>query len=504
MLVGSYTPANLAAHRASFASPAFSPRDSFVASRPGLAMFHPAGRNHQRNRLERLSEKAMEDRGLEPGFSSQALAEVIGRPATDRDPKIRDLGALPWMATDNRGTSNAEQLTVAERLDNGSIRVRVAVSDVDAAVPRDGALDSRARNNGKAAYTQGRNFPMFPWELLDQTSFQKNQERLSVVTEFVVGKDGSVESFDCYRARVVNHGQLQYSQVENWLNGTFPHHQTGAQMELQAEAASRLRGRRQANELVGMSDGSRPARDMIEELMVTAGESTIDFLQAKGYPVLFQSLGQPARWDRLVTLAQRNGGGLPAEPSPGALKKYLGQAKGRLSRDDYAELSISVEKILGRTHLAVKAPAQDFPQDYRLAEEQTTRATSPSRDYGALTVQRLIKAACDGQAPPDVKELEQLAAHLNRRVDDIAKVERQMYKCKDAMAMSSRVGQTFDATVTGAAEKGTWVRLAGMKVEGKLVQGNFNGLDIGDRVKVKLKRVDAEAGHVDFEVLKGR
>ncbi|MCA9790583.1 MAG: RNB domain-containing ribonuclease [Candidatus Eremiobacteraeota bacterium] len=504
MLVGAFTPTPSATHRATFASPAFAPRESFAPSAPALALIHPAGRNHRRNRLDGLSEKAMEDRGLQPNFSAQEMAEVPNRPAVDKDPAIRDLRALPWMACDNRGTSNAEQLTVAERLDNGAIRVRVAVSDVDACVPHGGALDSHARNNGKAAYTQGRNFPMFPWELLDQTSFQKNQERLAVVTEFVVDKDGAVESVDCYRAQVVNRGQLQYSQVEHWLNGTFPHHQTGAQMELQAEAADRLSRHREANELIGMSDGRRPAREMIEELMVTAGESSLDYLQSKGYPVLFQTIGKPARWDRLVTLAQRNHGNLPAEPSPDALKKYLGQAKARLSQEEYADLSISVEKILGRTHLAVKPAGQPFPQDYRLAEEQTTRATSPSRDYGALTVQRLLKAACAGQAPPDAKELEQLAGHLNRRVDDIAKVERQVFKCKDAMAMSSRVGQTFDASVTGAAEKGTWVRLAGMKVEGKLVQGNLNGLDIGDRVKVKLKHVDIEAGHVDFEVLKQR
>lgn len=84
--------------------------------------------------------------------------------------------------------------------------------------------------------------------------------------------------------------------------------------------------------------------------------------------------------------------------------------------------------------------------------------------------------------------------------DNAAKVERQVGKSAAALLLASRVGQHFDAIVTGAADKGTWVRISSPTVEGRVVRG-FEGLDVGDQCQVKLIRTDVGRGFIDFERL---
>ena len=280
----------------------------------------------------------MQARGLKTDFTPQEMAQVSGHPARDDDPSIRDLQDLAWMSADSRSTLNPEQVAVAERLPAGKIRVRVAVSDLDAAVPRGTPLDLRAHHNGQAIYGPGGNFPMLPWKLLDtQTAFVKDQKRLGVVSEFVVDPDGRVGHFDCYRARVKNHGQLTYDQLAGWLQSGFPDSWTGVQMEVQAEASGRLAAHRERHELVGLSDGVHPAEEMVEELMKTSNEVAAQYLQRHGFPLIFQTIGPPERWDRIVTLAQRQDYRLPEQPDSGALLGFLKTQKRKLDADDYAE-----------------------------------------------------------------------------------------------------------------------------------------------------------------------
>lgn len=501
MQIGAPKPINSSLRPATLL-PNLTPVDVFrPSSVTQIAALRPAGRGADK-KLARLARQAMEQRGLRTDFTSAEMAQVSGRPATDNDPAIKNLQNLPWMAIDNRSTVNAEQVAVAEKLDGGRIKVRVAVSDVDAAVPEGSPLDRRAHQNARAIYCPGENFPMLPWELLDdQTSFQKDQERLAVVTEFVVGSDGAVEDIDCYRARVKNHGQLSYNQVTGWLNGEFPHSRTGEQLELQSQASERLTKNRQRHELVNLPDGDHPAREMVEELMKTANEVAVQYLEQKGFPTLYQSISEPDRWDRIVELAGRRHHSLPDQPDPKALKSFLKGQKQKLDLEEYSDLSISVSKLLGRHLYAAKASGKPYPIDFRLNAEESTRSTSPSRDYAALTVQRMLKSAIAGEPPPAVEQLESLAQHCNQKGSDAYKAKRQVYKCKDAMRLSSQIGHKFKATVSGAGKGETWVQLAGKyPVEGKVVKGS-DGLDVGDRVQVRLKAVDPERGHIDFEVL---
>ena len=453
--------------------------------------------------LARVALEALEARGFRTDFTPEEMAEVGRRTVGGDDPSIRDLRGLAWMSADSRSTLNPEQVAVAERLPAGKIRVRVAVSDLDAAVPRGSALDRRAHHNGQAIYGPGGNFPMLPWKLLnEETAFVKDGDRLGVVAEFVVDSNGRVGHFDCYRARVKNHGQLSYDKLADWLQSGFPESPTGVQMELQAEASGRLAAHRERHELVGLSDGVHPAEELVEELMKTSNEVAAQFLQRRGFPIIFQTIGPPERWDRILTLAERQDYGLPEQPDAEALVGFLKTQKRRLDPESYGELALSVEKLMGRTSYAVKEAGHPFPQDFQLSDHASTRSTSPSRDYAALTVQRLLKAAIAGEPPPVMAELEEVARHCNERREDAYKVKRQVYKSKDASRLAFEIGHTYKATVTGSAAKGIWVRLAGKPVEGRVVGGGFGmDIDVGDQVMVRLVAVDPPKGHIDFELL---
>jgi exoribonuclease-2 len=111
----------------------------------------------------------------------------------------------------------------------------------------------------------------------------------------------------------------------------------------------------------------------------------------------------------------------------------------------------------------------------------------------------LLKAALEGKPVPYSKdELDILATHCTEAEDAAKKVERQVEKSAAALLLESRIGEQFDSIVTGASEKGTWVRLLTIPIEGKLEQG-FDGLDVGERVRVQLTSVDVQRGFIDFK-----
>jgi exoribonuclease-2 len=111
----------------------------------------------------------------------------------------------------------------------------------------------------------------------------------------------------------------------------------------------------------------------------------------------------------------------------------------------------------------------------------------------------LIKAALSRTAPPySVEALERLATHCTRQEDAANKVERQVDKSAAALLIAHRVGETFDAIVTGASPKGTFVRVFTPAVEGMLSHGLIPGVDVGERLRVRLARVDVERGFIDF------
>ncbi len=165
----------------------------------------------------------------------------------------------------------------------------------------------------------------------------------------------------------------------------------------------------------------------------------------------------------------------------------------------FPDLSLAVIKLLGAGEYMAERPGDTAPGHFGLAVRDYAHSTAPNRRYPDLVTQRLLKAAMAGETSPfSNDELDALAKHCTEEEDAADKVERQVEKAAAALLLESRINEQFDAIVTGASDKGTWVRLLPMPVEGKLVRGSA-GLDVGDRVRVRLISTDVERGFIDFQ-----
>jgi exoribonuclease-2 len=479
----------------------------------------------QRATLHAIAAAAMRERGFDPDFSPAVRHEVaaIDGPPTHSEAPARDLTGRLWCSIDNDDSRDLDQLTVAEPAANGDVRVLVAVADVDAAVPKGSACDQRAAQNTTSVYTPAAVFPMLPERLsTDLTSLNEDEDRLAIVIEVIVAADGATKASDVYAARVRNQAKLAYHGVGAWLEGEGPLPPAAArlkgldeQLKMQdrvAQALARVRHERGALEFETLEvrhvfDGDtlhdvqpeRPnrAKSLIENLMIAANTVTATFLDARGFPSLRRVVRSPERWDRIRAVAAETGDTLPAQPDSRALAAFLA-ARRRADAERFPDLSTTIIRLLGSGEYVVDPPGAEPPGHFGLAVRDYSHSTAPNRRYPDLLTQRLTKAALAGHASPySVPELERLAAHCTRQEDAANKVERQVRKSATAMLVASRVGQDFDAIVTGASSKGTFVRVALPPMEGKLMRGE-RGLDVGDRVRVRLDKVDVERGYIDF------
>jgi VacB/RNase II family 3'-5' exoribonuclease len=477
------------------------------------------------NLLLSIARQAMTNSGLLPDFDAAALQQMasIGGPATDSSPEIRDLRHLLWASIDNDSSRDLDQLTVADSASAGAIRILVAIADVDAVVKPGSPIDNHARINTTSVYTPAAIFSMLPEKLsTDLTSLGEKQERLALIVDMSINASGAILHSDLYRARVVNRAKLAYNAVGAWLAGSGPA-PTGVaavagmdqQLRSQDKVAQSLREVRRARGALdlqtieaqpvfsaGVLSDLRPdepnrAKQVIEEFMVAANGVTAQFLSTHGFSALRRVLREPKRWDRIVTLAGELGEKLPVEPSAPALNAFL--AKRRQSAPErYPDLSLSVIKLLGSGEYVLDKPGQTIDGHFGLAVLDYTHSTAPNRRFPDLITQRLIKAALARRASPytDV-ELQGLAEHCTLQEHNAAKVERAVNKSAAASLLTGRIGAKFDAIVTGASDKGTWVRISSPATEGKVVQG-FEGLDVGDQLRVVLLRTDVAHGFIDF------
>jgi VacB/RNase II family 3'-5' exoribonuclease len=475
--------------------------------------------------LMRAARQAMLDNGLLPDFDEAAAnqAKTIVQPAQDPSPEIRDLRNLLWASIDNDTSRDLDQLTVAEPLSSGSVRILVAIADVDAIVKIGSPIDAHARANTTSVYTPAAIFSMLPEKLsTDLTSLGEDEERLSIVIDMTIASPGMVVESDIYRARVLNRAKLAYNSVGAWLQGDAPAPARvmavagmDEQLRVQDRVAQSLRAARRARGALdletietqptfsaGVLSDLRPeetnrAKQLIEEFMVAANGVTATFLTGKGISALRRVLRTPKRWDRIVALAKDLGESLPATPSAPALNAFL--MKRRESAPAlYPDLSLSVIKLLGAGEYALDVPGQPIDGHFGLAVSDYTHSTAPNRRFPDLITQRLAKAALRSQAAPySASQLEELAAHCTQQEHNAAKVERSVNKSAAALLLSPRIGTKFDAVVTGASDKGTWVRISSPTTEGKVVKG-FKGLDVGDRVQVVLLHTDVARGFIDF------
>ena len=476
--------------------------------------------------LDHIARNALLANGFQPDESDAVVREVAGlHDAPTRGTDARDLRALKWSSIDNASSRDLDQVEVAEQLKDGAIVVRIGIADVDALVPKGSAIDAHAFANSTSVYTGVSVYPMLPEKLsTDLTSLNEGVDRLTLIIEVELAADGAVRRHDVYRAVTTNHAKLAYESVGAWLEGQGPEPEKlvsddalEAQLWLQDRAASRLkRVREQAGALEfdtieatpvardGKIEGlavtrKNRARDLIEDFMIAANVAIAQILAERNRSAIRRVVRVPRRWDRIVVIAREYGFTLPEQPNALALSYFLGQRRAA-DPTRFPDLSLSIVKLLGPGEYVLDkpGPTDDLPH-FGLAATDYTHATAPNRRYADLVTQRLVKAAIAGApAPYTDDELAAIAQQCTERENAANRVERLTRKAAAAELLAHRIGSVFHAIVTGVNKDGTYVRLLSPPAEGRVVRGE-HGMDVGERVTVRLVRTDPEKGYIDFE-----
>jgi exoribonuclease-2 len=468
----------------------------------------------------------MLDKGFQVDFPPASIGTLnhLNAAPVNISGAMHDLRSLSWCSIDNDDSEDLDQLSVAVVMPSGETKILVAVADVDSIVNMGSVFEDHAKNNTTSVYTSAQIFPMLPEKLsTDLTSLKFNEDRLSIVVEFVVADDGSIKDSDIYPAVVFNKAKLAYNGTNDWLEGTgtMPRPIKMVQglddnLKLQHEAAKKLRCLRYRNGALNLEtiearpvfkgdlvssleeDRMNEAKDIIQEFMICANSVTAKFLTNANFPSLRRVVRVPKRWDRIVELAAQKKYKLPSAPDSKALDIFL-QSEKASDPVGFPDLSLSVIKLLGSGEYVVELPGEEAPGHFGLAIKDYTHSTAPNRRFPDLITQRLLKAALNKKPVPySTDDLVALASHCTTMEDGAKKVERQVEKSTAAMLLQNSIGHQYDGIVTGVSDKGTWVRIFHPPVEGKVVAG-VEGLDVGQRIRVQLVHTDVYRGFIDFK-----
>ena len=466
-----------------------------------------------------IARRVLRENGFDPDMPPGIERSI---PAKDPIENAVDLRALLWSSIDNEESRDLDQIEWAELLPGNAIRLRIGIADVDAYAPKDSEIDRYAGTNTTTLYTGVHIFPMLPEELsTDRTSLLDDRDRLAVVTEFVVAEDGSLDDAQTkiYPAHVRNHAKLVYERVGAWLegNGDAPKDAAiAAQVALHDQAAQRLRRRRHEHGALDFETiEARPvtqdgrvvdlvvvhksrARELVEDLMIAANGVTARFLEKRGSSSIRRIVRRPKRWDRIIELAASYGFTLPVEPTATSLSDFLAERR-TAAPDKFGDLSLSVVKLIGPGEYALQRATDPDTGHFGLAVDDYAHSTAPNRRYPDLITQRLLKAcAAGGKAPYSDDELVAIAQHCTDRENGARKVERTMRKVAAALLLHDRIGEEFDGIITGSGPKGVFVRLFKTPTaEGRIVS-HEQGLDVGDKVRVRLVDTEPNRGFIDF------
>ncbi len=468
----------------------------------------------------------MIEHGFQPDFppgTDTELAAIQAQPAPTATDGVADLRSLLWSSIDNDTSRDLDQIEWAEQLPDGHIRVLVGVADVDARVHVGTLLDTHAQSETTSVYTGVAIYPMLPTQLSEGiTSLNENVDRAAVVIEFSVAADGTTSDEKAYRALVHNRAQLAYPGVGAWLEGTAAapakvaaNADLAAQLKLQDAAAQRMGGNRfqhgaldletietrpvlVTDQVIGIAPVPKTrATSLIEEFMIAANGVIARTFENAGLASIRRIVRTPKRWDRIVELAKAKGYTLPAEPDSKALNEVL-LAEKQKDPDHFPDVSLTVIKLLGSGEYVLVKPNEPSPGHFGLAVQDYTHSTAPNRRFPDVVTQRLLKAwLTKHQAPYSDDQLNAIAQRCTEREDAARKVERDMQKRIAAVVLHPHIGQSYPAIVTGVNNFGTFVRTLDPHVDGKIVQGG-KGLDVGDRVTVKLVSTDPQRGFIDF------
>lgn len=474
--------------------------------------------------LERLAVSLMKSRGLQPNFPKDVFKQLstIDQPAPP-PAKYEDLRKLLWCSIDNDDSHDLDQLTYAQKEPNGNTTLWIAIADVDALVSKNSPIDQYAQINTTSVYTPSKNFPMLPEKLsTDLTSLNENQDRVALVVKVTMSPQGEIEEGLIFRALVRNYAQLTYNGVGAWLEGKKSIPQKVAQVPglkeallCQHQTAQILKQRRhdlgaltlespeveakvtEYEEVILEPPSHNYADQLIEHFMIAANYVMASRLREAKIPSMRRIVRIPKRWDRLIQIAATFGEQLPKEPDSKALENFLIKRK-KLDHEAFPDLSLTVIKLLGRGEYIVEQPGDKPTGHFGLAMSEYTHSTAPNRRYPDLISQRQYKALISGTKNPySLEELQSLAAHCTAQEDAAMKVERHLNKSAAALLLSTFIGTVYKGIVTGAGEGGTWVRIFKPPVEGRIIQ-DYQKLDVGDRVSVKLVNIDVPKGFIDF------
>ncbi len=477
------------------------------------------------SQISKIAEETMVENGFQTDFPSEIFDELntLKNKSLSTDSSIKDLRHLLWSSIDNDSSQDLDQIEYAEELPNGDIRLLIAIADVDEYVKKDSAIDEFAGNQTVSVYTETKMLPMLPREISeDLTSLLPDAVRLAIVIEMVITENGDVLQNSVYRALTYNYAKMTYGEVGAWLdeNGQEPNEfelvsGLGEQILIQQKAARRLLDFRQKRgslefesiESVPVFDGEQAkdlqivktnsARKIIENFMVAANVEMAEFLEANNLTSVRRIVKTPARWERIREIARKYGVNLPVEPDSNALAEFLKSRK-LANPDQFPDLSLSIVKLIGAGEYVVQKPHSIADGHFGLAVRDYTHSTAPNRRYPDLVVQRMVKAALKGENPPYTdEELAEIAQKCNERESAARKVERKMRKVIAASVMQARIGETFDAIVTGVTPSGTFARILRPPVDGRIVKSE-QGLQVGEKIRVKLLATNIQNGYIDF------
>ena len=482
--------------------------------------------------MHAIARQAMTLYGFLPHFPTDVIREIASFKNLDeprlsllrKKESIRDLRSLLWSSIDNEESRDLDQLEYCERLPNREIRVMIAIADVDEYSAKNSPTDRYARHNGTSVYTGVEIFPMFPDRLSwDLSSLIPNEDRLSIVIDFSVRPDGSVRFNDIFHAIVANKAKLVYETIGAWLEEKSSRPEEfknlpglEEQLRLQDEAAQRL-GRYRAEsgaleletieaspvmkegEVIDLTIKKKNrARMIIENFMIAANGTMVWFLGKNKIPMIQRVVRTPQRWMKITEVARELGENLPPEPDPRALAEFLKKRR-EIDPVRFPDLSLTIVKLLGAGEYVLAESSRPSAGHFGLAVQDYTHSTAPNRRYVDLVIQRLLKAVLVKENVPYNKiELNDLAVWCTEKDKAAKKVERFMRKVAACVLLKNRIGEIFDAIVTGASDTGTYVRLLSIPAEGRVVRGE-KGMDVGEKVHVKLLRLEPEKGFIDFE-----
>jgi exoribonuclease-2 len=475
--------------------------------------------------LTELAEIAMHERGFWTTFSNEAAEAAEKQPSSfTMPPFAKDLTKYLWCSIDNDDSKDLDQLTYAERV-NGHYKIYIAIAEVDHLVPINESIDLHARHNTTSVYTPTKVFPMLPLRYsTDLSSLNPHQNRLAIVVEVEINSDGSLGSYQIYYALVHSHAKLAYNSISPWLEqkSRLPqalekNPELAENLLLQDQIAQLLKAERYKNGALDLETiESKPvfkegkivalqpsiknrARYLIEEFMIAANTATALFLKKEGRPSLRRVVRTPKNWERIIQLAKEKGATLPQIPDSKALNAFLQEQK-KINPHTFDDLSLAIIKLLGAGEYVVEKGAVNATGHFGLSIQNYTHATAPNRRFSDLITQRLTRSILlQSPSPYTIEQLEDLASHCTKKENDAEKVERRIRKSAAILVLSNQIGETFNAIVTGASSKGTWVKIFNPPIEGKLIKG-FKNLEVGDSIKVQLIGLSIEKGFIDFTI----